>query len=284
MKRIAIVVLTLAILGLAAGAGAIDKKPYKMKEDFGLEPLAGCNLQYYYYIPCPTFSWFWGFSGWSAGDIIGQYFTVGDSPTGVNAACDPGDCHDLTGFSFIDFAGYGTMYPGLFTVEFEIYCSDEFGCPVGDPVWNSGSVETHFSWNDIAVSPAVILTDCSTGPDQSSPRFLLIARHTGSDGVYPAWGFDNISWPLRDACTMHDLGCLPAAYPRPFSSHYDNIHTGYYGVDFEFCPPYGFLDGLDTTPDGSQYGFVELVFKIVLDCNGPSTEPTTWGRVKSMYR
>ncbi len=284
MKRIAIVVLTLALLGHAAVAGAIEKTPFKMKEDFGLEPLAGCNLQYYYYIPCTTFSWFWGFSGWSVGDIIGQYFTVGDSPMGAITACDPGDCHDLTGFSFIDFAGYGTTYPGLFTVEFEIYCSDEFGCPVGDALWNSQPYETHFSWNNIVVSPAVILTDCSTEPGQSSPRFLLIARHIGSDSIYPAWGFDNISWPLRDACVMHDLGCLPAVYPRPYSSHYDNIHTGYYGVDFEYCPPQGFPDGLDTTAEGSTYGFVELVFKIALDCNGPSTEPTTWGRVKSMYR
>lgn len=283
MKRIAIVVTMLMVLGLAAGAEAIDKVPYKLKEDFGIEPLAGCNLQYYYYIPCPTFSWFWGFSGWSVGDIIGQFFTVGDSPTGNNSACNPGDCHDLTGFSFIDFAGYGTVYPGFFTVEFEIFCSDEFGCPVGNAIWSSGPYESHFSWNDVVVSPAVVLTDCSTAPGPSAPRFLLIARHTGSDASYPAWGFDNISWPLRDACSMHDFGCLPALYPRPYSSHYGEIHTGYYGVDFEFCPPYGFLDGEDTTLDGSMYGFVELAFKIALECNGPSNAPTSWSRVKSMY-
>ncbi len=284
MKRIAVVVTVLTVLGLTACVEAIDKTPYKMKEDFGLEPLAGCNLQYYYYIPCPTNSWFWGFSGWSVGDIVGQYVTVGDLSTAGHLACDPGECHDLTGFSFIDFAGYGTLYPGLFTVEFEIYCSDEFGCPVGDAIWNSGPYESHYSWNDVPVSPAVVLTDCSVEPGPSSPRFLLIARHIGSDGSYPAWGFDNISWPLIDGCVMHDLGCLPALYPRPYSSHYEGIHTGYYGVDFEFCPPYGFLDGLDTTADGSMYGFVELVLKLAFECNGPSTEPTTWGRVKSMYR
>ena len=284
MKRIMVLATVLTVLSLAAAATGLDKTPYKLRDDFGVETLAPCNLQYYYYIPCPTYSWFWGFSGWSTGDIIGQFFVVGDAPTGLGDACDPADCHDLTGFSFIDFAGYGTLYPGLFTVEFEVYCSDSFGCPVGDALWNSGPYESHYSWNDIVVSPAVILTDCSTLPGPSSPRFLITAKHIGTNGTYPAWGFDNISWPIRDACQMHDLGCLPALYPRPYTSHYDDIHTGYYGVDFEFCPPWGFLDGRDTTPDGSVYGFVELAFKIMLDCNGPGIEPTTWGRVKSIYR
>jgi hypothetical protein len=136
----------------------------------------------------------------------------------------------------------------------------------------------------VVVSPAVVLTDCSILPGQSNPRFLLVARHTGSNASYPAWGFDNIGRPILEGCQMHDLGCLPALYPRPYSSHYDVIHTGYYGADFEFCPPLGFPDGLDTSEDGSIYGFVELVLKIALDCNGPSTDPTTWSRVKSMYR
>ena len=284
MKRITILTTALAVLCLVTGAVAIDKTPYKMREDFGLEPLADATLRYYYYIPCPTYSWFWGFSGWSTGDIIGQFFTVGDTPMGLNSASDPGNCHDLTGFSFVDFAGYGTIYPGLFTVEFEVYCSDELGRPQGDALWTSGPYESHFSWNDITITPPVILTDCWTVPVQSAPRFLLIARHIGSDATYPAWGFDNISDPIRDACQMHDIGCLPALYPRPYTSHYDDVHTGYYGVNFEFSEPYWFLDGRDTTEDGSMYGFVELAFKIALNCNGPSTEPTTWGRVKSIYR
>jgi hypothetical protein len=33
-----------------------------------------------------------------------------------------------------------------------------------------------------------------------------------------------------------------------------------------------------------MYGFVELAFKIVLECNGPGIEPTTWSRVKSIFR
>jgi hypothetical protein len=285
MKRIGAFTTVLMVLCLAAGAAAIDKTPFKMREDFGTAMLQENSLQYYYYVPCPTYSWFWGFSGWSPGDIIGQFFTVGDTPTGSNnVAHDPDNCHDLTGFRFIDFAGYGTLYPGLFTVEFEVYCADTSGCPKGLPLWTSDPYESHYSWNHITVSPALILTDCSTQPGPSSPRFLIIARHIGSDGTYPAWGFDNISWPLRDGCQMHEGGCLPALYPRPYTSQYDEIHTAYYGTDFESCVPYLLLDGLDTTYDGSMYGFVELAFKIFLECNGPGIEPTTWSRVKSMFR
>jgi hypothetical protein len=286
MKSSAIVVTVLVVLCLGVCTGAAEKQAFRFKEDFGVESLQSCTLQYYYYVPCPTFSWFWGFYDWEVGDIIGQVFTVGDSPTGTNTACDPLDCHDLAGFSFIDFAGYGTVYPGMFTVEFEVYCCDETGCPVGPVLWNSGSYETISGWNDLVVVDPLVLTDCSTLPGPSTPRFLLVAVHTGSDCTYPQWGFDNISGPLGDpsGCSMHDIGCLPALYPRPTVSHYTEIHTGYYGIDFAICPPWGFLDGLDTTLDGSLYGFLELAWKISLACNGPGIEPGTWGRLKSMYR
>lgn len=287
MRTASALIILLLVACFAVSAGAVDKQAFKFKEDFGTAPLAPCDLQYYYYIPCPTFSWFWGFFDWEVGDVIGQYFTVGDSPTGVNSACDPLNCHELTGFSFIDFAGYGTTYPGLFTVEFEVYCSDENGCPLGPAIWNSGPIETIFGWNDVVVNPPVVLTDCSTEPGPSSPRFLLAAIHTGTDCTYPQWGFDNISGPLNDpsGCSMHDIGCLPGLYPRPYTSHYAGIHTGYYGIDFELCPdPYGFADGADTTVDASLYGFVELAWKITLECEPPSTEPGSWGKIKSLYK
>lgn len=99
------------------------------------------------------------------------------------------------------------------------------------------------------------------------------------------WGADNISTPLGEGCPMHDLGCLPALYPRPYVGHYSIMHSGYYGQGFEYCPPLWFKDGNDTTADGSQYGFVELKWRIYLACSGPTaTEGTTWGDIKSMYR
>ena len=84
---------------------------------------------------------------------------------------------------------------------------------------------------------------------------------------------------------MHDYGCLPALYPRPYNSHYASIHSGYYGKDFEYCPPRWFRDGRDSTPDGTQYGFCELAWRLYITCAGPSaSQPATWSDIKSMYR
>jgi hypothetical protein len=202
--------------------------------------------------------------------------------------CDPLECHTLDRFRVLDFAGYGIYYPGLYTVEFDVYCSDEEGCPIGPSLWNSGPVETEAEWGFIDVTPPIYLTSCvvDTGPPPTTPRILITAKHIGSVATYPRWGTDNISAHVLAECEMHDIGCWEALYPRPTSSHYATIHSGYYGVDFEYCPPLWFLDGDDETGDGSLYGYVEFAWRLYLSCNGPgnATEPTTWGLIKSMYR
>jgi hypothetical protein len=32
-------------------------------------------------------------------------------------------------------------------VRFGLYCADEYGCPVGAALWNSGPYETEWGWN-----------------------------------------------------------------------------------------------------------------------------------------
>ncbi len=281
-------VLTLAlVLVVATSVFAFEKKAYQMRDDFGTEPLQDATLAYFYYIPCPTYSWFWGYYGWETGDIVGEFFTVGDISTLGYDPADPVNCHDLMGFVVLDFAGYGTAYPGPFTVQFDVYCSDENGCPVGPSLWNSGDMETAAGWNVIDVDPPISICDCAIdpGPPPSAPRILITATMVGYEATYPAWGLDNIGYAVAQGCVMHDVGCLPALYPRPYNSHYTTIHSGYYGVNFEYCPPAWFLDGYDTTPDGTLYGFIELAWRIYLICSGPTaTEPSTWGNIKSMYR
>jgi hypothetical protein len=94
---------------------------------------------------------------------------------------------------------------------------------------------------------------------------------------------------------MHDYGCLPVLYPRPYTSHYPVMHSGFYGQDFTYCPPLNFCDGRDTTcagslcfPDGingTQYGFIELCWRLYITCSGPTkTQTATWGDIKSLYR
>ncbi|MFZ1946326.1 MAG: hypothetical protein WAW06_02150, partial [bacterium] len=188
----------------------------------------------------------------------------------------------------LDFAGYGTLYPGLFTTQFSIWCADEYGCPVpgpgGCPLWQSGPVELCVGgWNYVVVDPPACVTYCGTGDPKCYPRFLVTAKHIGWHAAYPQWGFDNIATPIRLACAMHDTGCLAALYPRPYVSHYSTIHSGYYGVDFAYCPPQWFLDGGDTV--GNVYGFIELAWRVYLVNSGPTaTQPSTWGNIKAMYR
>jgi hypothetical protein len=120
-KNMKYLVLAL-VLVMATSAFGLEKKAYQMRDDFGTDPLYDCTLNYYYYIPCPTYSWFWAYSGWDPGDIIGMYFTLGDQGTGGAPPCDPLNCQQIEQFRWLDFAGYGTVYPGLFTIEVDVWC------------------------------------------------------------------------------------------------------------------------------------------------------------------
>lgn len=284
-------VLMLAIvIALAASAFGSEMKAFQIREDYYTVPVYDCYTQYYYHIPCPTYSWYWAWTGFGSHETIGVFFTVGDPTMGL-AGCAPGystcdayNDHTIELFRVLDLAGYGTLYPGLFTVEFDIYCSDAEGRPVGPAKWSSGPVELCTAgWNYVPVSPNLTVTDCYTQPQLSYPRFLITATSVGSRGGYPAWAFDNVSKSVDYGCAMHDQGCCPALYPRPAVSHYSTIHTGYYGLNFEYCPPLWFLDGGDSV--GNSTGHVELAWRVYLIRSGPDALVTaTWGAIKSMYR
>jgi hypothetical protein len=284
-RSLLVVLLVLLLAASAFPKGNLEQRPFQMKEDFGSEPLYDGALQYYYYIPCPTYSWFRAFSGWVPGDIVGARFGIGDASTGGWPELDPGNCHTLEALRMLDFAGYGTVYPGLFTVEFDIYCSEASQSPF-IPLWNSGPIETHHGWNYIQVDPPLSVCPCCEY-DFVSPCIIVTMTMVGSAGGYPAVGFDNISTPVDLGCEMHDIGCLPAVYPRNDCCGTEPaVHSGYVGLSpFEYWPPLGFWDGADTTSDASQFGHIEWVLTLYMTCSGPSgVEPCTWGRIKSIYR
>ena len=289
MRNLHVLSLILVVM-LVSPALAFEKEAYQMCEDYSVVPLSDCMLQYYYYIPCPTYAWFWNVTGWESGDIIGVVFDIGDIPTGSYLPCSPTDCTVLEQIRVLDFAGYCNYprYPDLCTVEIDVYCADEYGCPVGPSLWNSGIYwQMYYGWNYLEIDPPITICGCAVdpGPPPSGPRILVTATHGGTLATYPAWGFDDISTPLEQGCTMHDYGCLPAGYPRPSAGHYSTIHSGYYGNNFQYCPPQWFKEGGDSTPDASQYGFMELAWRIYVSCPGPThVENTTWGGIKSMYR
>jgi hypothetical protein len=289
MKRYTILVLALVLI-LATSAFALEKKALQMKEDFGTEPLYDCLLSYFYYIPCPTYSWFWLAYPWNYGDVIGACFNVGDQGMGGYPPCDPSLGRNIEQFRILDFAGYGIEYPGLFTVEFDLYCAPAVCCGATAPtvhLWNSGPLETGPGWNYFPVDPPVCINDCCLEPAPGcSPSVVLTATMVGSTPNYPAWGFDNISTPIELGCAFHDIGCLPAVYPRGWCGGPEpKVHSGYIGTyPFQYWPPLFFADGRDSTPDASLYGAIELAWRIYVAYSGPSaTQPSTWSNIKSMY-
>jgi hypothetical protein len=267
------------VLVLATSAFALERKAYQIKEDFGTEGLYDGAVQYYYYIPCPTYSWFWAYSGWTPGDIVGMGFPIGQQGTGGWDPLDPYNCRVLEQIRILDFAGYGTVYPGLFDIQFSVWCG---GVHPHLLLWQSEALVTHFAWNYFLV-PEISFCECPDGAC-GYPVVLVTAQHVGTDARYPAWGMDNISTALEQACVMHDLGCMPAFYPRTAPGTVPNgVHGGYFGTDPQ-NQPIGIPDGRDTTPDVTQFGYIELAWRLYIICSGPTaTEPSTWGNIKSMY-
>jgi hypothetical protein len=140
-------------------------------------------------------------------------------------------------------------------------------------------VETHPGWNYIDLVPPLCLTPCY---ELGTPFDIVVtAQMVGTDATYPAWGFDNISTAIETACELHDIGCLPATYPR------STVHSGYFGNGdpCQYDPPLVIADGRDTTPDASMFGLIELAWRIYIINSGPTaTEPSTWGNIKRIYR
>jgi hypothetical protein len=294
MMKIPVIALILISLLTSIPVMAFEGRAYKLREDMGTEPLSGGALNYYYYVPCPTYSWFWAFGGlddpWEGGTAVGAWFEIGDISTGGWGVCDPTQCHTLDRVRVLDMEGL-QGYPGYFRCIMDVYCCDEYGCPVGPSLWNT-ECWTGYAWNYFDIDPPLCISGCSAdpGPPASRPRILVTLTHAAHLYGDPlavnlnAWGTDLISRHVEDGCIMHDYGCLPALYPRPYISHYDAMHSGYYGQDFEYCPPQWFKDPQDFTPDGSEYGFVELAWRIYVTCSGPTeTQPATWGSIKAMY-
>lgn len=278
----------LALISVSPGASAARPEPqaFAIREDFGAEPLYDCYLNYYYYIPCPTYSWFWGLSLLSPGERLGVFFQVGDRSMFRDWRCNVETCHRLYAVRFLDFWGGGITYPGLNTLEFEVFCCDEQGCPIGEALWNSGPCETKYGWNYVDVDLPLCLTSCSVGPGPPpvAPRILVTAECIGTEWTYPLWGFDTISRPLEAGCELHEMTSFAALYPRPDVSYYTTMRTGFYGVDFEHCPPL-WIPSPDSLGPGGGYGFVEACWRIYLICDGPTEAgPSTWGNIKSMYR
>jgi hypothetical protein len=283
-----VLVVALTTFVLFSYSFSIDQEIYRIKDDFGADPLYDCRLSYYYDVPCPTESYFWGFKGWNYGDIVGQFFIIGDQGTGLAGGCDPAICQRLEKIKYLDLNEYAPgIHPTDFVFEWKIHCSDLNGCPVGPALWtNSWSFSWNYGWNYADITPPLCLTPCLGGP-YGGPVILITAKHLGDFSDYgPEWGTDAPGLYYYYDCSQHDIGCLPILYPRPWISHFDpGIHSGYFGNQEITCPPSVLCDKYDSTPDCNRYGACELAWTIYLICDGPTDVGSpTWGSIKAMYR
>jgi hypothetical protein len=270
------------------GTHPLEVKPYQFRDDN--EPMYDCALQYYYYIPCPTYSWFWGYSGWEPGDVLGASFTIGDQGTGGFPPGDIYNCDWLEGIQVLDLSGCGVYYPGLFTIELDVYCADERGRPC-DHLWNSGPLETDLGWNYFFVDPPVHLFP-SCQDYYQHPSIVVTMTFTGKEGGYPVIGFDNIGTAVDAGCLMHDYGCYPAHYPRSWvGGDQPRVHSGYVGsYAFEYWPPLALPDGMHAGGGiPATYGYAEAAWRAYVLCEGwtkcpEGVRPTSWGGIKDLYK
>lgn len=190
----------------------------------------------------------------------------------------------------LDLAGYGTLYPGLFTIELDAYCTDEARAPA-QHIWNSGPIETALGWNYFVIDPSIRLHTSCEGFAQN-PTIVVTMTFTGTEGTYPVVGFDNIGNAAEAGCVMHEYGCLPSYYPRGWVGG-DNprVHSGYVGrFAFEYWPPLALPDGMHPVSSPPEtFGYVEAAWRVYLGCYGPTkspaaVDPTSWGGIKSLYR
>ena len=282
----AILAVSLTLLLVSGGAGA---REFDVRDDPGSTLQETCALQYFYYIPYEENVVGQWWDPQEPGDMIGVWFQIGDMSMGEFEPCDPLDCMTIEAFR-VACTSSGIIYCGRWNhFECDIYCADEDGCPVGPSLWSCGpEFPAPGLWNYFTLDVPLCVTDCCVdpGPPPSGPCVLITATNIDPVCNYPCWALDSAGEAVLLGCEMHDIGCLEALYPRPQNSHYSTMHSGYYGRGgFDHCPPLWFCDEEDTTPDCSQYGYSELMWTLYLGCHGPSsTEPVTWGALKSLYR
>lgn len=157
-------IVTLFVLLATTVAFAIDYTAVQIRDDFLSEGFEYCTFRYYYFIPCPEASWFWVLTGWQSGTRLGMHFGVNDPQIGGQGTQAPNTATSMEAFRFLDLAGYATMYPGLHTVRFDIYCADRNGRVYGH-LWSSGPVETRYGWNWIVFPGGLHLCGCMAPPE-----------------------------------------------------------------------------------------------------------------------
>ena len=104
-------ILMVALVSASPGL-AVEQTIAQLSEPPGSHLSTECHLNYHYYVPCPTKSYFWSWHGWDYGDILGQFFLIGDQSMGSDPIpCDPTICHRLAWRIYLTCDGPTVLQP-----------------------------------------------------------------------------------------------------------------------------------------------------------------------------
>jgi hypothetical protein len=273
MKKIllsAILVLAFAATSYALPVRTLEQhcvtdKPYSPAQD-------QCYL--YYYNICSGWVWYW------SGYCFGMF--PDNAPTIYGVCFDlagcPDDCRHL-----YDAWWCMKRYTAYGNVDVEIFCGDEFCCPVGEPLAGvygyNPDVSTcwqHFIFGGIELCPC----------DDTGKVIFLVTDYTAAihSTIYTHYVPGNVAQGCGDWwCGPGHTFCYKNVV------NYCDVY-GQPGVFWVSGPGYGCTNTPDFPTDCHGYfyttgTYTEGVVDLYIDCLGATaTEEASWSEIKSLYR
>jgi hypothetical protein len=251
---------TILILAFAATSYAIPatRTAVQLEQSEYTAAQEICHLAYYNYCS----GWVWHFSGWGTPAKVGVCFDLNDC-----ICCET--CRDLgmTRFYWYRVTPYGYA-------DMEVFCADDYCCPVGGPlagyyhVWLDPSLATWWVYSDFS---GVSLANCP------NCRFILMGTFDGAHTDI-----------FTDADPLNfDAGCStpPLWNCTPHSYIYLDVHD--YCAEFGSPAAFFMTDSRSDCP--TYYGYVGYFADFLcwadITCTGPSaTDQNSWSEIKALYR
>ncbi len=235
----------------------------------------GCTISYYNF--CSGWVFYW------SGYCYGEWMTLSYPPqygTVFDLSDCPGSCRHL-----MDCWWACKRFTVRAWVELEIFCANEYGCPIGPPLWGPYGFTPNISnpWQHFALGGLPLCGCEETGPG----KFVIVITDQGY-GAHTSPYSDIESYNINAGC-QPDWDCTGHSYSYRCAVSYCDVYgapgpmwvSGPYGCDnVPFIPPgchdyYGYGAGM----------FTEFLFDVYIACQGPTaTETDSWSEIKSLYR
>ncbi len=204
---------------------------------------ASCAVQYYNICT----GWLWVWSGFDAGDRVGQLTTT---------CCSPSETGSVIQASMFWATGAPAGYD--FTGTVDLWNADANGCPTGGPL---GSLPL------LPVSNTFMVADFSSSP-VTVPTDFLITYTFGPLATLPTPAAFGTEHPAAGPTGPQACG---TCYPN------DRTNRSFYYATAAspLCPGTTFNDGVCDA---------QLLWSVTLACLTTSVDESSWGQIKNLYR